>query len=54
MRKTYVSPKIEVFSIEGPVVLLEMSGEVEVTIDGDKTEITDGGTTDPDENYNPW
>jgi len=53
MKKKYFSPSVKVFCVESST-LLAASGNVDVTVDGDKTEITDGGTTDPDENYNPW
>ncbi len=58
MKKKYLSPKIQVISLESPALLLTTSQgkdkDINVDVDGNDKEITDGGTTDPDENYNPW
>lgn len=58
MKKKYLSPKIQVISLESPALLLTTSQgkdkDINVDVDGNDKEITVGGTTDPDENYNPW
>ncbi len=57
MKKKYLSPSVKVFCVEGPALLSgsgDDSGNVDITVDGSGTEITDGGTTDPDTDYQPW
>ncbi len=56
MKKQYLSPSLKVVCIEAPeLILLAGSGpDIDISVDGNDKEITDGGTTDPDENYNPW
>ncbi len=57
MKKKYLSPSVKVFCVEGPALLSgagDDSGNVDITVDGSGTEITDGGTTDPDTDYLPW
>ncbi len=54
MKKKYISPNLKVVSIKTPTLLLSTSKGVNVDVNGNNQEIIDGGTTDPDENYNPW
>ena len=59
MKKEYLSPSIKEVSIEGAALLLDASTGSTINIDkvlinDNDTEITDGGTTDPDEDYSPW
>ena len=60
MKKKYLSPSVKVFCVEGPTLLSGSGGDggdggnVDITVDGSGTEITDGGTTDPETDYQPW
>lgn len=57
MKRKYLSPSVKVFCVEGPTLLSGSGGDggnVDVTVDGSGTEITDGGPTDPDTDYQPW
>lgn len=58
MKKQYLSPCLKVVCIETPeLILLAGSGpgpDIDISVDGSDNEITEGGTTKPDENYNPW
>ena len=54
MRKKYLSPSVSVVHIVSSTQLLAASNGVNFDVNGNDEEVTDGGTTDPDEDYNPW
>lgn len=61
MKKNYLSPSLKVVIIESATMLLAGSDKEDeknpvignVTIDGNDQQITDGGETDPDTEYEP-
>ncbi len=54
MKKKYFSPSLKIVRIDYLAQLLGASKGINFDIDGNDAEITDGGITSPDENYNPW